>query len=263
MKLIFSLLLTVLLTGCANPYTKFYKGLDSAKALPGYITSTEPLHVYASSDFKRDVATLSAKGYAVVGYSAFGGASNQSTEGPLREHASKLGAHAVLVSSKYSHTVSGVIPIVTPNTTTSITNGTATAYGRNGVVNAYGTATTTTYSTQTNHIPYSVDRSEFAAVFLAKIKGRLGVFVNALDDATRKRLETNQAVVVQAVVEESPAYLADILPGDVILMMGSDNVLSPAHFSGTLLKKYEGQTVTIKIDRGSKVVEKTVTLHRL
>jgi hypothetical protein len=258
----FTLLMVVLaLSACANPYSKFYKGLDTAQALPGYVQSNEPLHVFASSDFKKDVATLATKGYLVVGYSAFTAPSNQNSDGPMREQAAKLGAHAVLVSSKYSHTVSGAVPITTPTTATSYTTGTATAYGRGGVVNAYGNSTTT-YGTQTNMIPYSIERSEFGAVFLAKTKGRLGVLVAALDDATRKRLETNQGVIVQGVVEGTPAFAADIIPGDVLLKIGADAVQSPEHFTKSLLDKYQGQAVNILLDRNGKTVEKTVTLNK-
>jgi len=261
MKKLALLLCAAMLMACANPYTKFYKGLDTAQNLPGYMQVNEPLKVFSSSDFKRDVVALAAKGYVVVGYSNFTAPSNQNSDGPMREQAAKLGAHAVLVSSKYSNTVSGAIPVVTPTTTTSYTTSTTTAYGRTGVVNAYGNSTTTSYGTQTNMIPYSVERSEFGAVFLAKVKGRLGVFVIALDDATRRRLETNQGVIVETVVEGSPAYLSDVIPGDVILKIGSDVVQSPEHFMKTLLQKYQGQTATLILDRGGKTVEKIITLN--
>jgi len=261
MKKISTLLFVAVLAGCANPYAKFYHGLENGQSIPGYISPTQPLQIYSSNDFSKDIQGLQAKGFVVIGSAAFQGASNQDTERPLREQAAKVGAQVVLVSSKYSHTVSGAIPITTPTTSMAYTSGTATAYGSGGVVNAYGNSTTTMYGQQTSMVPYSIDRSEFGAVFMAKVKGRLGVIVTPLDDATRKRLETNQGVLVRIVVEGSPAYLADVLPGDVILQIGSDTVQSPEYFTKTLLVKYQGQATTLKLDRNGKSVEKNVTLN--
>lgn len=57
-------------------------------------------------------------------------------------------------------------------------------------------------------------------------------------------------MIVETVVEGSPAYLSDVIPGDVILKIGSDVVQSPEHFTKTLLQKYLGQTATLILDRG-------------
>jgi len=251
--------LIIMLAGCANPYAQFYKGSLDARQRPDYQPVQGGLQIYGTDNFDRDSLALIRRGYVPVGQASFDAASNSVTEAQLREQAAKIGAHAVLVSSKYTHTISGVVPLELPQTSTSYSTGTATAYGPGGTVNANGSGITTTYGTETVMMPYSMARSDFGAVFFAKIRPRCGVFVNALDDETRKRLQTNSGVRVIAVVDGSPAFLADVLPGDVLLAMGNDTVQSPESYI-KLLDKYEGQTILFRLDRDGKPLEKQIAI---
>jgi S1-C subfamily serine protease len=149
--------------------------------------------------------------------------------------------------------------LVLPQTTISYSSGTATAYGSGGVVNAYGTGTTTTYGSQTMMMPYSVARFDVAALFFVKTQSRLGVLPGPVDDDTRKRLQTNLGIKVLEVMEGSPAFLADVLPGDVVLSIADQPIQSPEHMI-KLLDKYEGQPVTLKIDRDGKAMEKQLQI---
>lgn len=163
-----AVLAVLLISGCANPYSQFYKGMLDARVRPGYIAPTEELKIYSTNDFQRDAKALTRRGYVAIGESSFNAGTGSVSEAQPREHPQKVGAHLVLVASKFTHSVSGAMPLTLPNTTTSYTTGSATAYGRGGPVTAYGSGTTTTYGTQTTYIPYTVDRADFNAVFFAK-----------------------------------------------------------------------------------------------
>jgi C-terminal processing protease CtpA/Prc len=215
-----------------------------------------PLKIYTTDNFPKDIDALICKGYYPIGNSSFNAASNNVTESQLRDQAEKVNAQVVLISSHYTHTVTGAMPLVLPNTSTSYTTGTATAYGAGGTVNAYGNSTTTTYGTQTTMMPYSVARSDFGAVFFVKIHTRVGIILAPIDDATRKRLGTNSGLLVRLIVDGSPAFNADIFPGDILMAVGTDNVQSPEQYQ-ELLNKYEGQTVTFHLDRDGQAIEKT------
>ena len=260
MKRFLLLSLYLVLTACANPYEKFYRGVPDARTTPNYIPSTEPLKIYATNDFVRDAEVLGVKGYAAIGESSFTAGSDKATEEQLKQQATKIGAQAVLISTKYAGTISGAIPITLPNNTTSYTSGNATAYGPNGSVTAYGNATTTTYGTQTTMMPYSVQRSSFDAVYFIKRKYSLGVQTQALTDDERKLIQTNSGVHVKFVIEGTPAYTADIFKGDLILKLGEDRVQSTDQFS-SLAAKYRGQLVTVTIYREGKLIEKQVQLN--
>lgn len=197
-----------------------------------------------------------------VGVSTFNAGSNTVSDEQIIEQAKKIGAQTVLASSKYTHTVTGAMPLSLPNTSTSYSTGNATAYGSGGIVNAYGSGTTTTYGNQIVMMPYSVQRSDFAAVFFAKVRSRLGLYFNKssqVDVATRKRLGTNAGLKVFEVIEGSPAFLANVFPGDILLSIGNDPVYSGDDYT-KLLNKYEGQSVSIKLDRDGETIEKIVTI---
>ena len=249
----------LLLASCGNPYVQFYQGIPDARVRPGYERTQKALQIYRTDNLDRDVQELLRRGYSLIGLSCFNAASNSVSEMQIREQATKIGAHVVLVASKYSHTISGVIPMTIPRTTTSYSSGSATAYGFGSVVNAYGSGTTTTYGSQTVMIPYSVMRSDFTTLLFAKTKVRLGIVPSPIDDDTRRRLQTNAGIKVLVVVTGSPAFLADVLPGDIVLSIGDNLIQSLEHF-GRLLDRYQGQKALFKINRNGMPVEKEIEI---
>jgi C-terminal processing protease CtpA/Prc len=255
MKLLCALV-ALTLSACVNPYSQFYRPGIDAKTMPSYVPASGPLTIYTTNDFPKDVDGLIRKGYTPIGNASFNADSNQVSESQLRDQAEKVSAQVVLISSHYTHTVTGAMPLVLPNTTTSYSSGSATAYGPGGTVNAYGNSTTTTYGSQTTMVPFSVARSDFGAVFFVKTRARVGIIAAPIDDATRKRLGTNSGILVRLIVDGSPAFNADIFPGDIVLAMGSEKVQSPEQYM-QLLNQYEGQSVTFHLDRDGQAVEKT------
>lgn len=257
-----AILFVLVITGCANPYAKFYQGAPDARVDPYYLPSNEELKIFSTDDLKRDTKVLIRKGYIPVGESAFNAGSNTVTEAQLREQASKIGAHAVLVSSRFTHSVSGGMPLTLPNTTTSYSTGSATAYGSGGSVTAYGSGTTTTYGSQTTYIPYTVNRSDFNAVYFVKSKARIGFLTEPLDDQTRRRIESNSGVLIDVIMEGTPAFEAGILPGDVLISFNGITVISVEHYE-ELLKSYSSPTVELEINRDGRILKKVVPVRKL
>src|SRR5579862_4326372 len=138
----FALSCAAVLTACTNPYEQFYRGAPDGRKVNNYVPTAEPLQIYGTSNFAQDVAALQRRGYSPIGESSFNGAANRISETQLREEANKLGAAVVLVASRYTGTVSGVVPLTLPNNSTSFTTGNATVTGAGGVANVTGTATT-------------------------------------------------------------------------------------------------------------------------
>lgn len=227
----------LLLISCANPYNRFYSGITDARQQAGYELEQSNLQIYKTDNFERDRFALMQRGYQLLGSASFNAPSNPVTEEHLQEQAQKIGAQAVLISSKYSHTISGAISLVIPQTMT-------------------------TYGSQTALIPYSVGYSDFTTLFFAKYRSRVGIVAETIDDETRKRLQSNQGVKVRVVVEGSTAFKADILPGDIILGVGGNTVQSVEKFSH-LMRKFEGQTVRFRLDRDGKIIDKSVFVQIL
>jgi hypothetical protein len=258
MKPLLLLLLSVVLVGCqGNPYTNFYTEQVDPKTQPSVIPTTTPLVIYTSQDLNKDNDVMVRKGYGRIGYSSFNGAINNVTEDQLRDQAEKLGAAAVLVSSNYTHTIQGAMPLTLPSTTTSYTTGNATIYGSGGSANVYGNSTMTTYGTETTMIPYQVRRADFNAAYYVKVRQRVGMITGPTDDETRKRIGTNAGLLVQVVVDNTAAFSADVFAGD-ILVGANDERFSANEQYKAFLTAHEGQSAVFHLNRDGKMIDKTM-----
>jgi membrane-associated protease RseP (regulator of RpoE activity) len=201
------------------------------------------------------------RGYVVIGHSSFNSGTSESDESAI-EQGRAVGADLVLIMSpRYTGSVTTSVPITTPTTSTSYSSGTATAYGPGGPVTAYGSGTTTTYGSTTTYYPVTVHRTDYAAVYFIKRKWIFGANLRNLDDSERQELQTNRGAVVRVVVDGSPAYNADILPGDVIVAVGGAAVSDWASV-GALLEPYRGREVQVSVLRRGQRIEKAVQLSQ-
>jgi len=250
------------LTACTpNYFVKYYKGPADARAFPAYDASySSPdgqIPVYTALDIHTDVLKLISKGYIPFGESSFYAPERKVSMDQLQDASQKVGAQSVLIQSHYRDTLTGAVPLVMPNNSTSYTSGTATAYGPGGSATAYGNSTTNTYGTSVAMMPYSVSRSDYEAVYFFKGRIVLGIYPADLTDYERQQLQTNLAVRVAAVTQDSPAYLADVLPGDYLLDINTDPITDKKTYYAAI-NKYHGQDVTLRLIRNGKIVIKKV-----
>ena len=106
----------------------------------------------------------------------------------------------------------------------------------------------------------TVHRSDYGAVYFVKQRFNLGAFVRDLNDAERQELQTNQGVVVLTIVDDTPAFRADILPGDVILAIDGVRVPNQENF-GRMTAERKGKLITVSLSRKGQPLEKTVQLN--
>jgi membrane-associated protease RseP (regulator of RpoE activity) len=245
----------VAIAGCANPYAQFYQPHQFGGEFEHY--DGPPRLASSSGDLKADVRNMYEQGYGPIGASSFV-APPKNQNGAL-DRAKKVGAAVVIVGSKYQSTVTGVAPVTTPTTSTAFSNGTASAYGAGG--SAFGTysGTTTTYGTQTEYVPYSVDRYDQWAVYFAPLARRgFGALVNPMTDEQRRATGTNRGLQILALRKGSPAYEADILPGDLLLKLGDKDVDDIQVYHAAIAGA-AGRTVDVEIFRDGKRLSKQVT----
>lgn len=249
----------IFLSACAsNPYSTFYNGTDNARQLRAYVPSSEQIRILQSNDVDRDTKQLMVKGYVPIGQSLFNSGDQQINENQVYEQAVKIGAQIVITASKYTNTVSGSAPVTVPKVTQTYSSGTATAYGSAGTINAYGAANTTTYGSNTIYVPYSIRRSDFIAVYFVKTKSVIGAYVEPLDDAAKKRLQSNAGVRVTIVIEDSPAFDANIIPGDILLTIDGQPIKSVENYQ-EYLQKLSGAPVQLTLYRDGKIIKKKLT----
>ena len=256
------------LTGCASGYKEFYRAANGMTAQ--HITESriappqnQPLVERARPGNPDEILAAYAKrGYVMIGNSSFNSGRSEPEENAIRQ-AQEVGADLVLIlNPSYTGTVTSSVPIVTPTTSTTYSNATATAYGRGGPVTAYGSGTSTTYGTTTNYIPISISRSDFGAVYFIKQKFGLGAYFRDLNDAERNELQTNKGAVMRLVVDGTPAFDSDILVGDVLVSIDGTAIASQMSL-GELLRARSGRSVVISLLRRGQSLQKTVQLNRL
>lgn len=255
--IITSLAAAIVLAGCATPFTEFYQdktGGNGVKSNPSFVyADVEPV-ITKGANPPDDWIAMYESGYAVVGESSFSAGNVDEAQAAIQAKA--IGASHVLLYSKYRNTVSGAMPLITPNNTTS----TSYVNGYSGGRAVSGTVQTTNYGTNTTYIPYSVDRSDYLAVYYAKARaGLLGVQLREPTGDERKAAGTNAGAYVIAVRRDSPAFRADIFKGDTILSVG-DVVLDGGGPFTNLLAKYRGQTVAVRLIRDGVIMNKQLNL---
>lgn len=249
---------SLFLASCASGYEKFYQPFSANNSAGIEPFSGEPELRSGNSNSTQTAALMFEQGYWPIGASGFVGPSANVND--ALEQAKRVGAAIVVISSKYQSTATGMLPLTLPNNTTSYTNGSANIVGSGGYATGSYNGLTTTYGTQTTVIPYSVDRYEQVAVYFAPLRRQgAGLMVQPLTEAQRQQLRTNQAVSVIAVRTGSPAFLADILPGDAILSIGGNRVYDVE--TGTqALRSAVGHPSNIVLIRNGEQITKTLTI---
>ena len=252
------------LCGCqTNPYTQYYTNVippqETAKLLP-YSGHTDFMSV-PLNDWKAGVDKLMSMGYAYLGYANFEGRAKD-YEPKIRERAKELGADIVLVTSAFARTVSGVMPLLNyqpGQVATTYSSGQVNANAFNnqgtythGTANYSGQSTTTTPGTfSTNYVPYSVDRYSYGAGFFRKRSWVFGARCVPLDTNQRQKLQRNIGVVVAMVVDGSPAFLANILPGDILLTIDGEQITTGENFLAQIDAR-TGRKVSVGMLRNDK-----------
>lgn len=264
--LLFAALLPLLLLGCVSGYKQFYRPAQGVtpEVIARLRESPPPaapvVERSAPENPRRVLDSYAKRGYIMIGSSMFNSGRRESEEAAVQEGRT-VGADLVLIlNPRYTGSVATSIPITVPKTTTSYSTGTATAYGPGGTVTAYGNGTTTTYGSATTYVPMTVNRVDYGAVYFVKMRLSLGVFTRDLNDSERQEIQSNKGTVVRLVVDNSPAFDADILPGDIITSIDGVAV-SNTRQSVEFIREHRGEVVALSILRRGQRIEKSVQLN--
>lgn len=215
------LLLLLFVSGCSSSgYSSFYQDHTGGNSLANVylLEDGQEPELVKTSDLEESLFLYLSKNYVTLGASSFNG--QLESDGKVIKQAKNVGATVVVAGAQYTNTENRTGYLSLPDTQTTYYNGSVSTYG------GYGTysGSSTTYGTRT--IPYSVSQRRYdqAAYFLAKSRSRpkIGVFAKDLTMDQRSYAGTNFGVYVFVVVEMSPAYKANVLPGDVVV--GVDGV---------------------------------------
>lgn len=241
-------------SGCAtNPYTQYYQA-SKATNIPSLLPYSGKTQVFSTTkdSVRRNVDDLMRRGYVAIGQASFEGGDNY-TEQQILEQAKAVGADIVLAMGEFAGVQQMVVPYVTVTpgqTSTTYSSGSASANisGNSqttyqtpyGLVNASGagsasghasysgTSTTTTSPTfQTQMVPVTVNRYSYSAGFFRRRTYMFGAYYDAIPTELRQTLQRNAGVIVLLVVDNTPAFRANLLPGDVIISFRGQEIQGP------------------------------------
>jgi hypothetical protein len=254
LKFLFYTLSFIVLTGCANNYQKFYVQKIPSGDLNNLnlLKKDQVPNIYSTNDLKKDINALRSKRYAVIGTSEFN-AQFEKTDNAI-DVAKSIGATVVLITNSYTNTQSAVVPFFLPNTTTTTTT---------GMISSPYSAPSTFSGTSTAYgstmMPFIVNNRRYdqTAVYLAQYntKPKIGIMFSDLTDKERKEYGQNTGVIIQTVIENSPAFLANIINGDLILKFDNNDVVNTNSLMKLIGDKKLGEKVSFTLIRNGKVID--------
>lgn len=247
--------------GCASGYQQFYKQIVDPRTLSDaeLLTPGENPKIYGTDDFKRDTLILRSKMYIPIGSSSFNG--SYEGKAKIAAQAQRVGATIVLIKSRYTNTETTSTPLFLPSASTTYQSGTIYSGSASG---SYSGTNTTVGNTV---VPITTNQRRYdqEAIFFVKStkKPRFGVILNDLSNDQRVAIERNMGAVVIAVVEDTPAFFSNVLPGDILIKINDSNIRNAKHatelmqgFSPsadsamfTVIRKGKEQTITIKFNK--------------
>ncbi len=208
-----------------DPYRELYKAnpylpQQGVSALPGYEAPVGEPELFVTTAPVEDRALFYKRGYWDIGLVEFNAANGDIYERKLRKQAKRVGAHAILLYSKYSHTLTGTSVVKVPSQAMTRSHGSASVNGSVGSATATGSSTSYTQSSETLVVPTTQDRADVSAMFLVKLKQDVGLMLSPLSEDTRRQRQSNQGQLVTLVVEDTPAFRANVMEGEILLAIG-------------------------------------------
>jgi membrane-associated protease RseP (regulator of RpoE activity) len=171
----------------------------------------------------------------------------------------KLGAVLVLIFGRQYSGPGTSAALNFPTRTPSTTSATAMSIDPGRTTAGFGHATTTTTGTETMHRLHTEQALDLGAYFV-KVKTGFGALFRDLSDAERQQIKPIRGVVVTSIVNNSPAFNADILPGDIVTAIDGAPVAGANAIQETTDRP--GQTIVVALVRNGSSLTKSVALAR-
>jgi hypothetical protein len=252
---ILMVLLALFLSGCANPYQEYYTDTTHGRnilATPYIVPSPKQPQLFRGINQDEDTQKMLEDGYFLIGYSQFN--TSEVSSAYALDFAKKIHAAQVIVYSRYTNTVTEMVPTITPETQTIETVYAGRRRDRPSV------STTTITEFDTTYVPTAVNQYDYYATYWVQGKPPiLGIRPRNLSADERQQLGTNKGIVVLAVVTGSPAFKADIFKGDIVTKVNDQEIIDSKDLFHTVVP-LQGQAATLTILRNGQTLTKQVQI---
>lgn len=228
MRTLLILTTILLLSACGagqfgSSYRSYMDPRVSADVVP-LAEEQDPILI-RSNDLDKDVRLYREHNYIVVGESAFNGM--RESEGRAKKQAKEVGATHVVVSSEYTDTQSYLAYDYQNFYRTVYVNRVRKVNGKRV---RYREAVTVR---DTVTVPYTryYDNFNQWAVYMVKSNRihKLGLIMRDFNPEERAGLGRNSGAFIDTVLNNSPAFLADIVAGDALIAINGEKIDNAGH----------------------------------
>lgn len=258
MKKLSILILTLsslIFTSCiSSEFASYYEPFYEATSFPKeyYLDAQhEQPSVIKTDDLETKYRELFSQGYICIGSSSFNSSDYDDDEMYyyINNLCKEKKAKIAIYSQKYTNTQSGsyAVPHTNYNTYT----------GADGFLHSIPI---TTYSTQY----YAIDRYDYTCFLFVKMPEEYkamyapGITVRDLTQKDRETYKQNTGALIDSVIENSPAFYANLVHGDIVTNINGQIIRNAADFTEFQKKAFNGDKWNITIERNGN--EKTVSL---
>lgn len=256
----------VALSGCANnnPYTNYYSVLNGATSENIAKTRSAPppetplVDNVSPEQGQERLDMWARRGYIAIGKSSFNSPQSIPEKFAVDQARAVKADLIVIRSPQYTGSYATSTAVVKP--TISTTEGSALLMGASGHTNAIVKGTGTTLTTTTDYVPTTEHRADYAAVYFIKQTVVFGVRTADLTDKERQERQSNHGVKATMVADDSPAYNADILVGDILETLDNEKIKNSNHL-GALIETKVGKKVVVTLSRNGKIITKNIQLN--
>ena len=217
-----------------NPYTSHY--VSSDLPVTSIEKNTEAPKLYLGKDKELDAQSMLENGYDLLGFSSFKAGDVPITL--LTEQASKVHADTVLVYTEITAQALTSTKVQQLHDEQRLKDNPELAKLAKPIVK--------------NHDNYAY----YAAYWVKLLPPTLGLHVKAPQTG-----DTDTGVVIEVVINNSPAQYAGLLTNDLLLSIG-DVVMSSPQALVAATKRYAGKTVEVMYQREGKREKTEVTLNQ-
>ncbi len=215
------------------------------------------VRVDLSADLDGDGANLYRKGYVLIAY--LGVTAEAAPMELIEERSKALGAVIVLVNSKDAGVKTEIREVTTRSSATissSMGHGSLTSNAGQTAYSSTSGISLVPGRTSTQFVPFEQRQFRVQAAFWRKRKPNgLGAYFELIPPELRQKLKRNTGAYVVALEDESPAFFANLLAGDVVIGVNGRSVSTPADLQRDLSDFLPGLKLEILRDGRSQEIE--------
>jgi PDZ domain len=218
-----------------------------------------PTRLMTSANLDGDALDLNQRGYVLIGYVGLSG--SRVTPAAIRSKGQAVGAEVALVAIRNAGSQTEFQSVTTYSgggLGMKVGFGSASGNAAGSNINIVGSGTslsTNPGESHTSFVPYSQRSFDTQILFWRKRRpDRLGLYLDVVPVGMRSALGRNTGAYVSAVEEQSPAFLANVLIGDVVIAGNNHEIRTPAELE-QLLATLGDQAVSLTVLRNGKALE--------